>query len=184
MSKILITKAGQDVLAQKMKAALDTALLEGARGTEEIIISLVLLLIGSRYGCRDIMDRITGRDGDGGFCRMEEVDVEDIAIETIQRFAQIVPPHKRAIGGRPQSSFQISELIGSIINADTYLPNMATDDVLAHVPRHTLLELLPAGVAPGKYVRSAKLENLRALIVEAKVEWHPTSFSSFTEDLS
>lgn len=184
MSKILITKAGQDVLARKMKLALDTALLEGPRTTEEIMISLVVLLIGGHFDHRSTMDRITGRDGDGGFRRMEQVDVEDIAIETIQRLTQIIPPYKRTSTGRPAESYQVGELIGAIVNADTYLPNMAADDVLAHVPRHTLLELLPAGVAPGKYVRSAKLENLRALIVEAKVEWHPTSFSSFTEDLS
>ena len=184
MSKILITKAGQNVLAQKMKVALDTALLEGPRTTEEIMISLVVLLIGGHFDHRSTMDRITGRDGDGGFRRMEQVDVEDIAIETIQRLTQIIPPYKRTSAGRPAESYQVGELIGAIINADTHLPNMATDDVLAHVPRHTLLELMPADVGPEKHVRRAKLEDLRAMIVEAKAEWHPTSFSSFTEDLS
>ena len=183
MSKILITKAGQDVLAGKMKAALDMALLEGARGTEEIIISLVILLIGGRYDYRDIMDRITGRDGDGGFSRMEEVDVEDIAIETIQRLVQIVPPHKRTTGGRPQASFERGELIGSIINADTYLPNMATSDVLTHVPRHTLMEIIKGALPDKDLARMCKGE-LVATIVEIQTEWHPTSFSTFTEDLS
>ncbi|KXV47393.1 hypothetical protein AD945_10085 [Gluconobacter albidus] len=184
MSKILITKAGQDVLARKMKLALDTALLEGPRTTEEIMISLVILLIGGKYDYKVILDRITGRDGDGGFRHMEQVDVEDIAIETIQRLTQIIPPYKRTSAGRPAESYQVGELIGAIVNADTYLPNMATDDVLAHVPRHTLLELVSADIGPEKCVRRAKLEDLRAMIVEGKVEWHPTSFSSFTEDLS
>jgi len=127
---------------------------------------------------------ITDRDGDGGFRRMEQVDVEDIAIETIQRLTQIIPPYKRTSAGRPAESYQVGELIGAIVNADAYLPNMATEDVLAHVPRHTLLELVPADIGPEKCVRRAKLADLQAMIVEAKVEWRPTSFSSFTEDLS
>ena len=183
MSKILITKAGQDVLARKMKRALDTALLEGPRTTEEIMISLVVLLIGGKYDYKVILDRITGRDGDGGFRRMEQVDVEDIAIETIQRLTQIIPPYKRTSAGRPAESYQVGELIGAIVNADTYLPNMATEDVLAHVPRHTLRELVPEGAGLDKYVKRAKLEDLRSMIVDAKVDWHPTSFSTFTEDL-
>lgn len=184
MSKIQITKAGQGVLAQKMKSALDRALMEGPRTTEEIMISLVILLIGGNPLHRDLLDRITGRDGDGGFRRMEQVDVEDIAIGTIQRLTQIISPCKRTSTGKTAESYQIGELIGAIINADAYLPSMATSDVLAHVPRHTLMELVPENAGPDKYVRRAKLEDLRAMIVEAKVDWHPTSFSTFTEDLA
>ncbi|KXV46525.1 hypothetical protein AD945_12985 [Gluconobacter albidus] len=183
MSKILITKAGQDILARKMKHALDTALLEGPRTTEEIMISLVILLIGGKYDYKVILDRITGRDGDGGFRRMEQVDVEDIAIETIQRLTQIIPPHKRTSAGRPAESYQIGELIGSIINADTYLSNMATSDVLTHVPRHTLMELIKDALPAKDLARMCKGE-LIATIVSLQADWHPTSFSSFTEDLS
>ncbi|AQS90670.1 hypothetical protein A0U94_06480 [Gluconobacter albidus] len=184
MSKILITKAGQDALAKELKKALDKALLEGPRTTEEIMISLVILLIGGQYSNRDLMDRITGRDGDGGFRRMEQVEVEDIAIETIKRLTDIFPPARRTSAMKSAEGYQIGELIGTVINADTYLPSLATSEILAQVPRHTLLELLPSTAGPEKYVRRAKNEDLRAMIVEAKVDWHPTSFSTFTEDLS
>ncbi|GEM16019.1 hypothetical protein NBRC3293_0516 [Gluconobacter oxydans NBRC 3293] len=181
---MLITKAGQDVLAKELKKALDKALLEGPRTTEEIMISLVILLIGGNFNHQDLMDRVTGRDGDGGFRRMEQVEVEDIAIETIKRLTGIIPPHKRTSAGKSAESYQIGELIGSIINADTYLPSLATSEILAHVPRQTLMELLPKNAGPEKYIKRAKLEDLRSIIVDAKVDWHPTSFSMFTEDLT
>lgn len=184
MSRMLITKAGQDVLAKELKKALDKALLEGPRTTEEIMISLVILLIGGQYFHRDLMDRITGRDGDGGFRRMEQVEVEDIAIETIKRLTGIVPPARRTSATKSADGYQISELIGAIINADTYLPSLATSEVLAHVPRHTLMELVPSNLLRAKDAKRTKNEDLRAMIVEAKVDWHPTSFSTFTEDLS
>ena len=157
--------------------------MEGGRDNEEIIICLVIPVIGGRYDYREFLGRISGWDGDGGFRRMEEVDVEDIAIETIQRLVQIVPPHKRTTGGRPQASFERGELIGSIINADTYLPNMATSDVLTHVPRHTLMDLMK-GALPVKDLARMNREELISTIVGIQTDWNPTSFSTFTEDLS
>ncbi|AAW62052.1 Putative phage protein [Gluconobacter oxydans 621H] len=184
MSQLLITKAGQDVLAKEMKKALDKALMEGPRTTEEIMTSLIILLIGGHPLHRDLMDRITGRDGGGGFSRMEQVDVEDIAIETIKRLTNIIPPARRTSAGKSAESYQIGELIGSIINADVYMSSLAIDEVLEHVPRHTLMALIPESVGPDKHVKRAKLADLRAMIVDAKVDWHPTSFNTFTEDLA
>lgn len=184
MSRMLITKAGQDVLARELKKALDKALMEGPRTTEEIMISLVILLIGGMHDYQAIMDRITGRDGNGGFRRMEQVEVEDIAIETIQRLTNIIPPARRTSAGKSAASYQVGELIGAIINADTYLPSMATHEILAHIPRHTLMELLPSDLLPAKDAKRTKNEDLRAMVEKEKIDWRPTSFSTFTEDLS
>jgi len=184
MSKISITKAGQSVLADKMTSALHVALNEGLLTSDQIMLSLIVLLIGGSYTDRDLMDSITGKDGGAGFRRLEQVEIEDIAIAVLKRRTTVVAPAKRTSTGKQEEAYKIGEIIGTIIGADHFVRSFGSIDVLHHLSKDTLLNLASTWGLSGETVHGCKLADLRRHMAAQNVLWRPTSFATFTEDLS
>lgn len=185
MSKISITKAGQSVLADKMTTALHVALNEGDVTTGQLMLSLIVLLIGGSYMDRDLMDKITGKDGGGGFRRLEQVEIEDIAIAVLERKAAVIAPAKRTSATVNEEAYRKGEVIGTIVGADHFVRSFGTLDVLEHLSRNALLNLAETvwGI-PDEAVLDRKAAELRRHMAAQQVMWRPTSFATFTEDLS
>ncbi|MGY8604765.1 hypothetical protein ACTVH1_03465 [Gluconobacter cerinus] len=184
MSKISITKAGQSVLADKMTTALHVALNEGDVTTGQLMLSLIVLLIGGSYMDRDLMDKITGKDG-GGFRHLEQVEIEDIAIAVLERKAAVIAPAKRTSAMVNEDAYRKGEVIGTIVGADHFVRSFGTLDVLEHLSRNALLNLAETvwGI-PDEAVLDRKAAELRRHMAAQQVMWRPTSFATFTEDLS
>jgi len=181
MSKISITKAGQSVLADKMTSALHVAMNEGDVTTGQLMLSLIVLLIGGSYMDRDLMDKITGKDGGGGFHRLEQVEIEDIAIAVLERKAAVIAPAKRTSATVNEEAYRK----GTIVGADHFVRSFGTLDVLEHLSRNALLNLAETvwGI-PDEAVLDRKAAELRRHMAAQQVMWRPTSFATFTEDLS
>ncbi|WP_215766427.1 hypothetical protein [Gluconobacter cerinus] len=185
MSKISITKAGQSVLADKMTSALHVALNEGAVTTGQLMLSLIVLLIGGSYMDRDLMDKITGKDGGGGFHRLEQVEIEDIAIALLERKAAVIAPAKPTSATVNEETYRKGEVIGTIVGADHFVRSFGTLDVLHHLSRSTLLNLATeVWGMPEETVLYRKAADLRRHMAAQQVMWCPISFATFTEDLS
>jgi len=130
---------------------------------------------------RDLMDKITGKDGGGGFHRLEQVEIEDIAIAVLERKAAVIAPAKRTSATVNEEAYRK----GTIVGADHFVRSFGTLDVLEHLSRNALLNLAETvwGI-PDEAVLDRKAAELRRHMAAQQVMWRPTSFATFTEDLS
>lgn len=185
MSKISVTKAGQTVLADVMTKAVQKAALEGDVDQDLIIICLIALLIGGRYMDRDLYEPILKHGG-----VLETCEITDLALQVIARHAVVTAPHRRTSTSKNDQSYQIGELIGRILGADDYIDRVDTTAVLEHFNGNELWKIaidqrlvsdpMSDEAKPAKYSTS----QLREAMIGKMPNWRPTSFATFTEDLS
>ncbi|MGC5749537.1 hypothetical protein J4P41_13010 [Gluconobacter sp. NFX36] len=179
MSKIPVTKAGQTVLANIMTQAIQTTAMQEDISRDQIILSLITLLIGGSPLDRDLFFPVATHAD-----KLETAEIDDLALQVISRRARVIAPGKRTSACVGEDSYQIGERVGQILGADVSIGRMDTAKLLELFPRAFLLEVAESeGLhIPGANKMTAF--DLRNQLHDALPNWRPTSFATFTEDLS
>lgn len=179
MSKIPVTKAGQSVLAKIMTQAVQTTAMQEDISRDQIVLALLTLLIGGSSLYRDLYAPI-----EANFETLESAEIDDLALQVISRRTSVVAPHQRTSSLMSEEGYRIGERVGQILGADVSISRLDTPKLLDLFPRKFLLEV---AANEGLHIPNANkitAFDLRNQLHDALPNWRPTSFATFTEDLS